>query len=270
MLKNKWAYGGLIILSLLILTALTAPWIAPHDPNEINLPREFLTPSMDHIMGCDANGADIFSRLIYGARISLSIAAAVVLITAAIGIFIGLLSGYYGGIVDTLIMRFVDILLAFPGLLLAIALAAVLGPSTGNVIIALSALGWVAFARLVRGQVITIKEREFVMAAQTSGQSDIRIMFLHVLPNIMSPVIVQATFAFAGVIISESSLSFLGLGAPPGTPSWGAMLSDGKQAILDAPHVSYFPGLAIMVTVIAFNFVGDAFRDILDPKSKRR
>ena len=171
---------------------------------------------------------------------------------------------------DLVLMRIVDILLAFPGLLLAIALVAVLGPSIANVVIALSVLGWVPFARLVRGQVIAVKERDFILAAKTSGQSDFRIMLLHILPNIVSAVIVQATFNLAGVIISESSLSFLGLGAPPGTPSWGAMLSEGKQVILDAPHVSFFPGLAILLVVLAFNFVGDGLRDRFDPKTEKR
>ena len=270
MFKNKWSYIGLCIIVLLVLCALFAPLIAPEDPYKINLALELSPPGKGHIMGTDINGSDIFSRLLYGARISLIVGLFVVSISGIIGIILGLISGYYGGWVDLFMMRLVDILLAFPGLLLAIALVAVLGPSITNVIIALSILGWVPFARLVRGQVISVKERAYILSARTSGQSDFRIMILHILPNIISAVIVQATFNLAGVIISESSLSFLGLGAPPGTPSWGAMLSEGKQVILDAPHVSIFPGLAIMLTVIAFNFLGDGLRDKFDPKTERK
>ncbi|MBU2511387.1 ABC transporter permease [bacterium] len=269
MFRNKWTYLGLVIIILFILCAILAPWIAPEDPYKINLVQELAPPGEGHIMGRDINGSDILSRLIYGARISITIGLVVVLISSFVGILLGLISGYYGGWIDLLLMRLVDILLAFPGLLLAIALVAVLGPSITNVVIALTALGWVSFARLVRGQVISVKEREYVLAAKTSGQSDIRVMVLHILPNIVSTVIVQATFNIAGVIISESSLSFLGLGAPPGTPSWGAMLSEGKQVILDAPHVSFFPGLAILLVVLAFNFVGDGLRDKFDPKTGR-
>ncbi len=270
MFRNKWTYAGLIIILFFIVTALTAPWIAPEDPYEINLVLQLAPPDADHIMGRDNNGSDILSRLLYGARISLVVGLSVVTISGIIGILLGLVSGYYGGWVDLILMRIVDILLAFPGLLLAIALVAVLGPSLTNVVIALIALGWVPFARLVRGQVISVKERNYILAARTSGQSDLRVMIIHILPNIISVVIVQATFNLAGVIISESSLSFLGLGAPPGTPSWGAMLSEGKQVILDAPHVSIFPGLAIMLVVLAFNFVGDGLRDKLDPKTDRK
>jgi peptide/nickel transport system permease protein len=269
MFRNKWTYAGLVIILFFILCALAAPWIAPEDPYEINLVMQLAPPGPEHILGRDYNGSDILSRLLYGARISMVIGLAVVSVSGIIGVFLGLVSGYYGGWVDLILMRLVDILLAFPGLLLAIALVAVLGPSLSNVVIALIALGWVPFARLVRGQVITVKERNFILAARTSGQSDLRIMIFHILPNIISVVIVQATFNLAGVIISESSLSFLGLGAPPGTPSWGAMLSEGKQVILDAPHVSIFPGLAILLVVLAFNFVGDGLRDKFDPKSDR-
>ncbi len=269
MFKNRWTYLGLVIILLFILCAVLAPWIAPEDPYKINLVQELVPPGEGHIMGRDLNGSDIFSRLIFGARISITIGLVVVSISSVFGILLGLISGYYGGWIDLLLMRLVDILLAFPGLLLAIALVAVLGPSITNVIIALTVLGWVPFARLVRGQVIAVKEREYILAAKTSGQSDFRIMIFHIFPNIISTVIVQATFNIASVIISESSLSFLGLGAPPGTPSWGAMLSEGKQVILDAPHVSFFPGLAILLVVLAFNFVGDGLRDKFDPKTGR-
>jgi peptide/nickel transport system permease protein len=269
MFKNKWSYIGLAIVALFFLSALLAPWLAPEDPYTVNLSKKLLPPSLSHPMGYDIYGCDILSRLLYGARISLLVSFAVVLITGIVGIILGLISGYYGGTVDTVLMRLVDVLLAFPGLLLAIALIAVLGPSVQNVIIALSILGWVSFARLVRGQVLSVKERDYILAAKTSGQSDSRIMLVHVLPNVLSPVIVQATFNIAGVIIAESSLSFLGLGAPPGTPSWGAMLSEGKRVILDAPHVSIFPGLAIMLVVLAYNFLGDGLRDRFDPKTER-
>jgi peptide/nickel transport system permease protein len=269
MFKNKWTYLGFVILSIFLFCAIFAPYLAPEDPYQISLMKQLAEPSAEEILGRDVNGSDIFSRLLFGARISLVISVIVVAISGLIGITLGLISGYYGGWIDTLLMRMVDILLAFPPLLLAIALVAVLGPSLSNVVIALTVLGWVPFARLVRGQVLSLKQRNYILAAKTSGQVDIRIMFVHMLPNIISTVIVQATFALASVIISESSLSFLGLGAPPGTPSWGAMLSEGKRVILDAPHVSIFPGLAIMLVVIGFNFIGDGLRDRFDPKTNR-
>ncbi len=269
MFKNKLVYIGWVIVILFGLGALLAPWISPYDPYELRLSEQLIPPSSKHLLGQDANGSDIFSRLLYGARISLTVGLLVVFLSGTIGITIGLISGYYGGVIDTGLMRVVDILLAFPGLLLAIALVAVLGPSVFNVMIALTVLGWVSFTRLVRGQVLSIKERDYILAAKTSGQSDFRIMFVHILPNVLSPVIVQATFSVAGVIIAESSLSFLGLGVSPGTPSWGAMLSEGKQVLLDAPHVSIFPGLAIMLVVLAFNFIGDGLRDRFDPKTEK-
>ncbi|NNF98775.1 MAG: ABC transporter permease [Desulfobacteraceae bacterium] len=267
MFQSKWTYIGAVIIAVFALAAIFAPWLAPYNPYDMRLAEQLSLPTLEHFMGQDANGVDIFSRLMHGARISLSVGVIVVLISGTIGITMGLVSGYYGGWPDTILMRLVDILMAFPGLLLAIALVSVLGPNILNVVIALTVLGWVSFARLVRGQVLSVKEREYIQAARTSGQSDARIMVVHIFPNILSPVIVQATFSVAGVIIAESSLSFLGLGAPPGTPSWGAMLSEGKQVILEAPHVSIFPGLAIMLVVMAFNFLGDGLRDRFDPKS---
>ena len=267
MLKNKLSYAGMVILSLFLLGAIFAPFLSPYDPYDINLSQQMALPSYEHPLGQDANGSDILVRLLYGARISLMVGVMVVVFSGSLGIFMGLLSGYYGGLLDTILMRVVDVLLAFPGLLLAIALVAVLGPNISNVVLALTILGWVSFARLVRGQVLSVKERDYILSAKISGQSDLRIMLVHILPNVLSPVIVQATFGLASVIIAESSLSFLGLGAPPGTPSWGAMLSEGKQVLLEAPHVSIFPGLAIMLVVLSFNFLGDALRDKFDPRT---
>ena len=205
---------SLILLSFFVIPALLAPWISPHDIDQMDLIRQLETPSLDHWMGLDENGSDIFSRLLAGARISLYVGFWVIGISTVFGVSLGLLSGYFGGWLDIVLMRIVDVLLAFPGLLLAIALVAVLGPDINNVILALSALGWVAYARLVRGQVLSVREEEYVLAARTSGMPAWRVMFLHLLPNILPPVIVQTTFSLAGTIISESSLSFLGLGAP--------------------------------------------------------
>ncbi len=269
MFRTKLTWAGSFVLAVFILGAAGAPWIAPGDPYEVNLREQLAPPSLEHPMGRDANGADILSRLLYGGRISFTVSALVVLFAGSIGVVLGLVSGYYGGFIDALLMRIVDILLAFPGLLLAIALVAVMGPKVENVVLALTLMGWVSFARLVRGQVLSVKQREFILAAKTSGQSDPRIMLVHVLPNVLSPVIVQATFSVAGVIVAEASLSFLGLGAPPGTPSWGMMLSEGKQVLLQAPHVSIFPGLAIMLVVLCFNFLGDGLRDRFDPRANR-
>jgi peptide/nickel transport system permease protein len=249
-----------------LLPALLAPWLAPYDPRAVDLGAALETPSAGHWLGSDEQGADILSRLLYGARISLLVGAATVALSATLGVTIGLVAGYLGGWWDQALMRIVDVLLAFPGLLLAIALVAVLGPGLTNVVIALAALGWTGFARLVRGQVLWIKELEYVRAAQATGASDFRVMASHVLPNVLSPVIVQASFAVAGAILAEASLSFLGLGVPVGVPSWGAMLSEGKHVLLEAPHVSMAPGLAIMAVVLGFNLFGDALNDALDPR----
>ncbi len=258
------------VILLFVLGGIFAPWISPHDPYEISLQDQLASPSLSHPLGRDLNGSDILSRLLHGARISLSVGLLVVIFSGTIGTCVGLMSGYYGGWTDSVLMRIVDILLAFPGLLLAIALVAVLGPRTTNVILALTVMGWVSFARLVRGQVLSVKEREYVLAARSLGQSDAGIMRHHILPNVLSPVIVQATFSVAGVIVAEASLSFLGLGAPPGTPSWGSMLSDGKQVLMEAPHVSFFPGLAIMLVVLSINLLGDELRDLLDPRDVQK
>lgn len=265
--KRVWRLG-LLLAAAFLLPALLAPWLAPHDPAALDLAGSLAPPSAAHLLGQDEQGADILSRLLYGARISLVVGGSTVFFSATIGIVVGLLAGYLGGWVEQLLMRLVDVLLAFPGLLLAIALVAVLGPGLANVVIALSVLGWTGFARLVRGQVLSVMTQDYVLAAQAMGVGPWRMMLRHILPNISAPVLVQASFAIAGAVLAEASLSFLGLGAPPGTPSWGAMLSEGKYVLVEAPHVSIFPGLAIMGVVLGFNLLGDVLNDYLDPKRR--
>jgi len=263
--KGKLAITGMVLIGALSLCAVFAPWIAPCDPNAMDLDADLQGPSLSHPLGRDELGRDILSRLIYGTRASLLVGIIVVAVSMVIGVLLGALAGYAGGWVDNGLMRVVDVLLAFPGILLAIAVAGVLGPSFINVILALSVLGWVAFARLVRGQVLSLREREFVTAARAIGAGPVRIVFRHILPEVLAPVMVQATFAVAGAILAESTLSFLGLG-PQNMPTWGAMLSDGVQFLLFAPHLSTWPGLAVLLTVLAFNFLGDGLRDYLDVK----
>lgn len=271
-LPSRPARRVLLLASLLglgfCLPALLAPWLAPYDPLALDLTGSLAPPELAHPLGRDEQGADILSRLLHGARISLAVGLITVSITASVGISVGLLAGYAGGGVEQVAMRLVDVLLAFPGLLLAIALVAVLGPGLGNVIIALSALGWTGFARLVRGQVLTVKALDYVQAAHGLGAGHLRLMAVHILPNVMAPALVQASFAIAAAILSEASLSFLGLGVPAGTPSWGAMLAEGRYVLSEAPYVSIFPGLAIMGVVLGFNLLGDALADWLDPKRR--
>ncbi|MBI5186910.1 MAG: ABC transporter permease [Nitrospinae bacterium] len=265
--KNILPAIGLFIFLVLVFTAAFAPWIAPHDPFRQDLYSRLAEPGAGHIMGLDRLGRDILSRIIHGARISLMIGVIVVGISSAAGISIGLVAGYFGGRWDNLIMRICDVFLAFPGLLLAIALMAILGPGLQNVVLALSVMGWVGYARLVRGQVLSLKEREFVVAAKALGLGNCRTMFLHILPNISGPVLVEMAFGMAGAITSEAGLSFLGLGAQPPTPSWGGMLNEGRLYMLTAPHLTTFPGLAIMLTILGLNFLSDGLRDRLDPRS---
>ncbi len=257
---------GLAVAALLVLTAVFAPWLAPHAPTSIDLAAELAPPSDAHVLGAGENGIDVLTHVIYGARVSLIVSMFAVLLSAAIGITLGGLAGYFGGAVDEVIMRVVDVLLAFPGILLAIFITAVLGPSLANVVFALAATGWTGYARLVRAQILSLRERDYVQAARALGASDGRILFRHLLPNAAGPILIQATFAIPGAILAEASLSFLGLGAPPGTPSWGALVDQGTQYLLVAPHVALFPGIAIAVVVLGFNFLGDALRDALDPK----
>lgn len=265
-MRNKLAKVGTIIILGLLACALFAPLIAPYDPDAQNLDQDLEPPGAGHLFGQDDLGRDILSRLIFGARASMIVGFVVVSISVLIGVTIGSIAGYFGGAVDAVIMRVVDVLLAFPGILLAIAIAGIMGPSLRNVIFALCVLGWVGFARLVRGQVLSVREREYVLAAKASGAGPFRIITRHVLPNVLAPVIVQATFGIATTILAEASLSFLGLG-PQNIPTWGGMLNDGVDYLLFAPHISIFPGIFVMLTVLAFNFIGDGLRDRLDVKN---
>lgn len=261
---------GLLILLVLVVVALFAPYISPYDPTAIRLAEGLSGPSITHPLGQDKLGRDILSRIIYGARISLYVGVATVMLSALVGTVVGAVSGYAGGVVDEVVMRLIDILLAFPGILLAVAVMAILGPSLNNIVIALTVLGWVGYARLVRGQVLALREFEFVQAARALGADARRIITRHLVPNVLGPVIVQATFGMAGAIVAEAGLSFLGLGTQPPTPSWGSMLNDGREFLLTTPHLTTFPGLAIMTVVLGLNFLGDGLRDILDPKSRAR
>ncbi|MCC6158046.1 MAG: ABC transporter permease [Deltaproteobacteria bacterium] len=266
MKRSMAAVIGLALLALLALAAVLAPFVAPHAPTAINLDAALCVPGAGHLLGCDELGRDVWSRLLWGSRASMAVGICAVLVSMTIGVLVGAVAGYAGGVVDAIVMRGIDILLAFPGILLAIAVAGVLGPSFVNVIIALSVLGWVGYARLVRGQVLSIRERDFVLSARSIGASPWRIVWRHVLPEVAAPVVVQATFGVAGAILAEASLSFLGLG-PQDVPTWGAMLAEGLDYLLTAPNLSVWPGLAVLVTVLAFNIAGDGLRDALDVKA---
>lgn len=269
MRMNRQIKIGATIVTVLIFTALAAPYLAPYHYDKLDLPSALSSPSRVHLLGQDELGRDILSRLIYGARVSVSIGILVVSLSAFVGVFLGLIAGYYGGFLDNLIMRVIDILMAFPGILLAITLTAVMGPSYFNVVFALSVLGWVGYARLVRAQVLSEREKEYVESARALGAGSLRITFRHILPNVLAPVLVQATFGLGGAILSEAGLSFLGLGIQ-GYPSWGAMLDAGTDYLLEAPHIATFPGVAILTVVMGFNFLGDGLRDYIDPKNKNR
>jgi len=270
LLRNFAFTSGLLLTVVLVLVALAAPLLSPFDPNVQDTSRRLEGPSRQHLLGLDDLGRDVLSRIIWGARVSLRVGFSVVVLAALIGITLGAISGYFGGLVDTAVMRFTDILLAFPGILLAIALVAVLGPKLNNVILALATIGWVSYARLVRGQVLKVREMEYVTAAKALGARSPRVIVLHVLPNVMNPVIVMATLGLAGAILAEAALSFLGLGVQPPTPSWGAMLTAGRRYLGLANHLAIFPGAAIMLAVMGLNFLGDGLIDALDPKYRKQ
>ena len=268
--RNFAFTSGLILTVSLIVVALAAPLIAPTDPFQQDTSRRLEAPSNDHPLGLDDLGRDVLSRVVWGARVSLRVGFSVVIIASLVGVSLGAIAGYFGGILDVLVMRLCDILLAFPGILLAIALVAVLGPSLNNVVLALATIGWVGYARLVRGQVLKVREMEYVTAARALGARSPRVIIRHVLPNVINPVIVMATLGLAGAILSEAALSFLGLGVQPPTPSWGAMLTAGRRYLGLANHLAVFPGAAIMLAVMGLNFLGDGLIDALDPKYRKQ
>jgi len=257
--------GGLI--GLMIGVALIAPLIATFDPGLMSLEKRLIGPSTIHYFGLDENGSDVFAQIVFGARLSLTVAFAVSLVSCLLGLIIGSLSGWCGGWVDSIVMRIIDMFYAFPNFLLAIALVAMLGPSLPNLIFALCLTGWTGYARLIRGEVLHLKQREYVQSVQSIGGSPLRIVVKHLWPNLAGPFCVHASFTMAGLIIAESSLNFLGLGVPATTPSWGALLQSGRKVMLEAPHVALFPGLAILTLVLGFNLFGDGLRDYLDPKN---
>jgi peptide/nickel transport system permease protein len=267
--RNVLASIGVALVTVFVVCAVFAPWIAPQDPAHIDLPARLAGPSFGHWCGTDELGRDILSRLIYGSRISMLVGSCVVAASLALGLIVGSIAGYYGGRID----RFVNVVvmnafLSFPGILLAIAFVAFRGPGIFNLVLALSLGGWVGYARLVRAQVLAAREREFVEAARALGASDVRVIVRHILPNIIQPIIVQAAIGMAGAILAEATMSFLGLGVPPPTASWGTMLNDGRAHLFDAPHLVIFPAMTVMLAVLSFNFIGDGLRDYLDPRSR--
>jgi ABC-type dipeptide/oligopeptide/nickel transport system permease subunit len=267
--RRAWFGAGVIVL--LVLLAIAAPLVARHDPSGIDLVDSLLPPSRSHWFGTDVQGRDVWARLVYGARISLTVGIVSQGIALSLGVLLGLIAGYYGRWVDELVMRLADVTLAFPTLLLLIALVAALQPSLTVVFVTIGVVGWAGMARIVRGQVLVVRELEFVQAERALGARDTRVILLHVLPSVIAPVVIAGTLGVAGAIIAESSLSFLGLGVQPPTPSWGAMIADGRDLyqLRHAPWTSVFPGLAIGAAVLGFNLLGDALRDALDPRTLR-
>ncbi|KJS18329.1 MAG: nickel transporter permease NikC [Peptococcaceae bacterium BRH_c4b] len=268
--RDPLAMAGLVVISMVVLAALLAPVLSPNDPNMAKLTEKLIPPSGKYPLGTDHLGRCILSRLIYGARVSLGTAAVVLAGILVVGLPVGSLAGYVGGKVDAVIMRLVDVLLAFPGLVLALAVSGMLGPGLGNVMVALGAVWWVEYARIIRGMVFAEREKEYVLAAMVGGTRTAKLLTRHVLPNVLSPVIVMATLDMGKLVLYISALSFLGLGAQPPAAEWGAMLNDGRQYMQVAPMLMVWPGLAIMVVVLAFNLLGDGIRDALDPRQLSR
>ncbi len=267
-IKNRLALSGLIIVMTLFTFAVFAPVISPHNYKNIDVENILMPPSSTHFFGTDDLGRDVFSRMMWGARISLVVGFVSVGISSLIGITLGAIAGYYGRFVDMIIMRFVDIMLCIPGFFLILAVIAFLGPNIFNIMLIIGLTSWMGIARLVRAEFLSLKEREFVLGARASGASDFRIIFIHILPNALAPVFISAVLGVAAAVLLESSLSFLGLGVQPPTPSWGNILADGKANIEIAWWLSFFPGLAILITVLGYNLLGEGLRDALDPKFK--
>ena len=257
---------GLFIVVIVVSSAVLAPWLLPWDPSAQDLPNRLQGPSWQHWFGLDELGRDILARVLLGARVSLLVGIIVVGVSSVVGMVVGAISGYYGSHIDQVIGRLMDVLMAFPGMLLAIALVAVLGPSLTNVVLALALIGWVGYARLVRGQVLRAREFEYVVAARALGAGTVRLLTRHVMPTALPSVLVQATLGMAGAMLSEAALSFLGLGVQPPTPSWGTMINGGRVHLLDAPHLTIFPGLLLAIVVLGFNFLGDGLRNAINPK----
>ncbi|MDD5131175.1 MAG: ABC transporter permease [bacterium] len=264
--NNRLAVSGLVIITILVAVALLAPKIVPYEPTSQNILERLQKPSIRHWLGTDELGRDVLSRIIYGARISLSVGFIAVGISLFIGVFFGALAGFYGHWIDSLIMRFVDIMFCFPSFFLILMIIAVLGPNIYNVMIIIGITSWPGIARLVRGEILSVKEREYVYAAKAIGASDLRIIFKHILPNALGPVLVTATLGIADAILVESGLSFLGLGVQPPMPSWGNILTSGKDYIESAWWLTLFPGLAILVTILSYNLIGEGLREVIDPK----
>jgi peptide/nickel transport system permease protein len=268
-MQNKLAVAGSVVVLLLFAVSLFAPWLAPCDPNAIDLKNVLAPPAAGHLFGTDPLGRDVLSRMIWGAGISLKVGFVATGIAILIGTILGALAGYYGGVADAIIMRFVDIMLCFPTFFLILAVIAILEPSIWNIMIVIGLTGWMGVTRLVRADFIALKERDFVQAARAIGAGDCRIIFLHILPNAMASVLVTATLGVAGAILTESALSFLGIGVQPPTPSWGNILTAGKDNIDIAWWLSLYPGLAILITVLGYNLLGEGIRDALDPRLRR-
>ena len=264
--KSRTAVLGIIIIILFTLIAFFAPYIAPYDPLEQNFIKSFRAPSAEHYLGTDEFGRDIFSRILYGARISLQIGFIAVFISLVVGVSVGLAAGYYGGWIDMVVMRVMDLMLSFPYILLALVIMSILGPGIYNAMIAIGIVYVPQYARIVRSSVLSVKKKEYVMAARALGASDFRIILKHVFLNSMAPIIIQTTLSIGRAIINAAGLSFLGLGAQPPTPEWGAMLSNGQDFLRNAPWIATFPGIAIALLVLGFNLVGDGFRDAFDPR----
>ena len=267
--RNPLAAIGIFSVLVFVVFAIFAPLIAPFDPAQINLPQRLSPPSAMHWFGTDELGRDILSRVIFGARLSMFVSISVVAGSLGIGLIVGAIAGFYGGRIDRFVNVFLmNAFLSFPGILLAIAFVAFVGPGIMNLVLALAIGGWVGYARLVRAQVLAVREREFVEAAKALGASDLRLIVRHILPNIIQPVLVQGAIGMAGAVLAEATMSFLGLGVPPPAASWGSMLNDARSHLFDAPHLVLFPAAAVMLAVLSFNFIGDALRDFLDPRSR--